>query len=315
MTLALARALAGLALAAASSLGGMGTKPYGVILLGEGGSAEWKQTAADAAKQLGPDRPLVFAEGQADARDIQRAVDELQSKRVEKIVAVPLFVTTYSDVMDQTRYVFGIRESPLEGQSPRRVHSKVPMILAKALDDSPLAVEILASRALVLARKPAQEAVVLIGEAPAEPEAASQWVATVSALAQKVAAKAGMRGGQAMALREDLMSDQRQKAEKQIVDALKALRKQGPVSIVPLELAPGDVQHRLRKLLEGQLVHYNGKSILPDARISKWIEQTAETASKLPDMRQFKSELPPKSKGLKPPPIKNQPFTKRGADK
>lgn len=311
MKLALARAVATLALAASP----LGTKPYGVIILGEGGSAEWKTTVNEAIKAMGPDRPTVFAEGDADARSIQKAVDELQTKRVEKIVAVPLFITTFSEAMDQNRYLFGIREKPVRGASPKRLKSKVPLVLSKALDDSPTAVEILASRALGLTRQPATENLVLIGDAPDDKDAASEWVATVTALAQKVAAKAGMKAGQAMALREGLRSDNRQRAEREVVDAIKALRKQGAVVVVPLELSPGDVQHRLKKLLEGVLVHYDGKSMLPDARVAKWVEQTAETAAKLPDMRQFKTDVPPRAKGLsKPDAIHTEPHLKRKGD-
>lgn len=296
--------LAALLLAANAHAASLGAKPYGVILLGEGGSSEWTALAADVVKAMGPERPTVFAEGgeMADHRSIQKAVDELQTRRVEKIVGVPLYVTTYSEVMDQMRYLFGVRERPLPGQSSKRLKSKVPLVLAKALDDHPIMIEILGSRAAALMRDPPLEAVVLVGEAPADKEAASQWVATVAGLAQKVAAKAGMREGRAMALRAFQRPDKRAKSESEVRAALKQLRKAGGIVVVPLEVTPGLVHERLPKILEGVFVRYNGRSILPDARIALWAQQTAETAAKLPDMRQFKSETAPKSKGLTPPP-------------
>lgn len=289
--------------AASANSAGFGAKPYGVVLLGEGGSKEWQTTADDTIKMMGPERPTIFAEGEADHKEVQRAVDALNARRVEKIIGVPLFVSTFSDIMDQNRYLFGIREKPVKGSSAKRLKSKAPLVLAKGLDDHAVIVEILASRAAALTRDPGNEALVLVGQAPEAAEAASQWVATVQSLAQKVAQKAGMKSGQAMALRQNLRAEKRGKAENEVREAIKSLRKAGPVCVVPLELSPGLVRERLPKIMEGLLVRYDGRTILPDARIALWVQQTADAAAKLPDMRQFKSDSLAAPKGVKPEPF------------
>src|SRR5437879_7460335 len=82
-----------------------GAKPYGILLLGHGGSSEWNRAVYDVQKIVADKKiPIEVALGMADPVSIQRAIDRLQQKHVEKIVAVPLFISSHSEVIDQTKY-------------------------------------------------------------------------------------------------------------------------------------------------------------------------------------------------------------------
>lgn len=269
-------------------------KPYGVLLLGEGGDRTWQQTVASAQKAVGAEVPLELAAGLADARAMQKAVDKLQSSGVKMIVAVPLFVSSYGEIMDQNRYLLGIREKPVKGyalgsRQPQRVRAKVPIVLAKALDDHPLAVELLAERAAGAGRDPGKEALLLVGPKPRTPESTEEWLDAQAALAEKVRQKIGAPAAAAAALDGDGKQAERELSERALKKTLFDLRRRhGAVAVVPLELTAGGFTRRLRRAVDGSFARFDGKTLMPDERVAKWIAESAASAAKLPDMRLFK---------------------------
>jgi sirohydrochlorin ferrochelatase len=279
----------------------MADKPFGILLLGEGGSKEWKDATDAVGKEMTKKKvPFEFAAGDGDGRSIQKAVDKLQFQRVKKIVAVPLTLSSFSEEMEQDRYLLGVREKPSQEFSgaphshnrargaQERVKAKVPVIVTKALDDSDAAVEILAARAKAQSHDPSKEILVLVGKAPGNKEGLKDWVSTVNALAEKVRASGGFRMAQAAALRDDVDRIARDRSEGEVRKAVAALHKQGIVIVVPLELTADLVHNRIPHVLEGIQVRYDGKTMLPDSRIVKWVAESAEEGAKLPEMRVFK---------------------------
>lgn len=296
----------------------IGEKPFGLLLLGEGGDRDWKDTVDEARKRAAGRYPFEFAAGDADRKELQRGIDALQSLRVRSIVIVPLLVSSYGEVMDQTRYLLGIREKPSKelldaphehtgGLALTRLKSRVPLVLTKALDDSPLLVDLLASRAQALSRKPSGEAVVLVGAAPQAKEDAREWTETASALAEKVRQKGGFSAARAYALKADGTQEERDRSAAGLGALVRDLRRAAnAVIVVPLAMTNSDTKGmRLRQALDGLFARYDGRTILPDARINAWIEQSALAAAKLPDMRLFKDSA---KAGLTPQGLTRQPM-------
>lgn len=283
------------------SYSAMADKSYGILLLGEGGDKDWKDAAEMIRKELTKKRrPFEFALGQGDAKAIQKAVDRLQFKRVKKIVAVPLILSSYSEEMDEDRYLLGVREKPSQefASAPHshnrangaqaRIAAKVPIVVTKGLDDSETLVEILAARAKTLSRDPSKEILVLVGKAPGSKEGLNDWINMANALAEKVRQKGGYLTAQAMALRDDIDRGARDRSEGDVHKAIAALHRRGPVLVVPVELSPDLVHNRLPQVLQGIQVRYGAKDILPDPKIVKWVSDSAQAGASLPEMRVFK---------------------------
>jgi len=294
--------------AAEPGLSALKTKRFGVLLLGEGGAGSWAATVQDARKALGKDAPLEFAEGQADPRSIQRGIDALESQGVRLIVAVPLFLDSQSPVMDQTRFLLGLRERPsdaflggahaLAGGPPQRLNVRTPLVLAKALDDNALLVEVIAARARKLSSRPNDDTLILVGTPPSSKDDALRWAGLMSSLAEKAGRSAGFKAARAMALAAESDQDARERSERQIGQTLRKLRASGGVVVVPAELTPGAQRMALDRMLDGAFVRYDGQGLLPDPKFARWIKQAAEQASKLPDMRLYQKDR----KSLTPPP-------------
>ena len=295
MTAATLLAAAALAFGAQADLLGfntLGEKPFGVLLLGEGGDRDWKaqvDLVKKHASRTAMRYPLEFAPGLADRRSIQKAIDALHEQKARLIVVVPLFVSSHGEVMDQNRYLLGVNEKPstaayFKRVPATRVKSPVPLVIGKALDDHPLFVELLANRAKAHSREPAKEAVLLVGEAPEQDEKA--WTASAAALAEKVRQKGAFAAAGAYGLRLNGTQADREKSRNGLRGLAKEMgRGERHVIVVPLTLHS---RLKLAQALDGLFVKQEPKGVLPDPRIEKWVEETAVAASKLPDMRMFK---------------------------
>lgn len=270
--------------AALASAGTLGGKPLGVLILGEGGDKVWKEQLALIEKKLGKAAPWEFAAGEADQRAIQKAVEKLEAKKVHKIVVVPVYLSSNSDVMDQTRFLFGIREFPVKefvgrgSTISRRVASRTPVVLAQALDDNAFVVEILAARALALARDAKKDGVFLVTPAPRSKEAREQLEHLGGLLAEKTRVKAGLsRSGAALLDDKDLNKK------------VKEFSRSGGTIVVGHALTPSEIERVVPRALGGVFMRFNGKgSLLPDERMVSWIEQSVAGAAMLPDMRRYR---------------------------
>ncbi|MBI5625449.1 MAG: hypothetical protein HY924_16850 [Elusimicrobia bacterium] len=280
----------------------------GALLVLSGSGQDWASVVTDVRKAL-EGRFLVEQAPASDAKAIQAAVDKLQARRVKKIVAVPMLLSSHSAEMDENRYIFGVREHPAaaflgshahSGYSVvRRIKARVPVVLTAALDDHSVFAELLTERALDLSKDPSRESLVLAVPSLAVDLANSQWSGTIQSLAEKVRRATGFRQVQTVFLTEDASQVDRDKAEQALRSTVRGLAEgKGRVIVIPVSLTRGS-ERRLRKLFEGLFVRFDGKAALPNPKIIRWVEEALTKGVKLPDMRAYtKEEAPPSAPRL-----------------
>lgn len=276
-----------------------GPKDWGVLVVGGPGSPQGGKPVAALRDGLKGKFPLEFAFGLADPREIQKGIDRLTARRVKKIVVVPLALSSQSDAMEETKYVLGLRKEPSaeffkagrnrSGYTTiKRVQTKLPVVMASALDEHPFLAEILAARAKELSERPAKERVLIVGRgsaAAADHELAQRQLA---ALARKVKALGGFAGAEALLLRDDAPEKARAQARAAMRKAVSAWSREGRVIVVPHLLTPDGFEREVRKTLDGVFHKWSGKTLLPDPRLSDWVEAKAREAADMPDMRLYK---------------------------
>ncbi|MBI5884179.1 MAG: hypothetical protein HZB91_13875 [Elusimicrobia bacterium] len=284
-------------------LGGKTQTEAGALLMLSGIGQDWATAIADIRSALGKGFFLETAAA-SDSKALQAAVDRLQARKVKKIVALPMLLSSHSAEMDENRYLFGIREHPSteflasahahSGYSVvRRIRSKVPIVLTNALDDHPVLAGILADRALAHSKDPSKEAVVLVVPSVQGDLTNSQWAGTIESLADKIRKATRFKSVQTAYLPDDATPDARGKAERTLRATVRGLGDDGRVIVVPLSLS-GGFERRLRKIFDGLFVRFDGKGALPDKKIARWVEESLAKGMKLPDMRSFKKdEAPP----------------------
>jgi len=277
-----------------------GIPGVGVLVLGEGGDQSWKAQLDLIRKTLGK-TPVAFAGGDADAGAIQSAIAELEASpaKVHKIVAVPLYVSSFSDTLDEDRYLLGIRETPsraLTGMAhahfgaPKRAKTKFPVVMTKAFDDHPIFVGMLAARALRQTKDPAKDALLLVGVAPASTSTTREWLDGVAALAEKVRQKGGFAASRAAALSEGYGADRRDESEKNLRKLVMDLRHQGRVVALSLEPSEPFDHSKVAAALDGLFVKMDARGLFPDQAIADWVAASAQDGARLPDMRNYRDE-------------------------
>ncbi len=299
--------------AAAADFGNtsMGKKPYGVLILAYDTGGAWKTELGHIRSEM-KGVAVESVESAGDGRSIQKALDRLKGQHVSKVVAVPLELVSESPVMDELRYLFGIRELPTEdkpdtqrggmapiksdhksalvftGNGPKRLKSDAELVLTATIDKSPALADILADRAKTLARDPAKEAVVLVGLAPRSDKGLDTWKTAASAIAESVRLKGGFRESAIIWVRDGTRAGQQDKDRSENKATLRALVTHGGVVAVPL--APDG--RRIGQLLQRQLgtsgYRWNGKGLIGDSRLTEWVQSISKAASTLPDARQYR---------------------------
>jgi sirohydrochlorin ferrochelatase len=280
----------------------------GILLLAHGGNAEWNARVTELAAKVNTTRPTEIAFGMATRANIQRSVDVLVARGVTEIVAVPLFVSSWSPIITATEYLLGLRaEAPAalavyakmnhapaaagtsgsgssrhddhapaaDGTTP--VKSPVPVRMTPALNDHPIVAEILASRARSISRNPEVEAVVLVAHGPNDDEDNRRWLADMAWLAKHIGAIERFVSIDSLTLRDDAPKPVRDAATAALRELVQQRSREGRrVLIVPLLVSFGGVDRGLRARLDGLTYSMPDAGLVPDDRLVAWVLAMSE---------------------------------------
>lgn len=282
----------------------------GILLLAHGGSAEWNAHVVGLARTIDRTKPVEVGFGMATRGNIQAAVDRLAARGVTEIVAVPLFVSSWSAVVTSTEYLLGLRaerppalalfakmEHPDPVASPTGaspvghdaqaasmgttpVVSKVPITrMTPALNQHPLVAEILTMRGRSISRNPAGEAVVIVAHGPSSDADNNRWLQDMSVLARAMARAERFASVDYLTVRDDAPRAIRDTATAQLRALVSARAGEGRrVLIVPLLLAFGGIERGIATRLEGLPYTMAGAALLPDDRLVTWVLEMADHA-------------------------------------
>jgi len=282
----------------------------GILLLAHGGNAEWNARVVELARTIDRTKPVEVAFGMATRGNMQAAVDRLADRGVTEIVAVPLFVSSWSSVVTATEYLLGLRaEAPpalalfakMEhpdpvtsptGASPvghdaqaaslgtTPVASRVPITrMTPALNGHRLVAGILTARAQSISRNPAEEAVVIVAHGPSPDEDNNRWLQDMSALAMAMARTERFASIDYLTVRDDAPKAIRDGAAAQLRAVVSARAGEGRrVLIVPLLLSFGGIERGIATRLEGLPYTMAGAALLPDDRLVTWVLEMADQA-------------------------------------
>lgn len=280
------------------------SKP-GVLLLAHGGAAQWNERVTAVAATVDQTQPTEVAFGMATRANIQSAIDKLAARGVTEIVAVPLFVSSYSSVITSTEYLLGLRkDAPKDlaifakmshgshGAAGAEDHSahgmpaadpaspvttKLPVRMTPAPNRHPIIGAIAADRAKSISTAPAKEAVILVAHGPVPDDDNRRWLADMAVLAETVKASAAYGSVDYMTVRDDAGPAMREAATKELREKVQAQIAQGRrVLIVPHLMSFGGIEQGIRKRLEGLDYTMTSQALMPDDRIVQWVQASAK---------------------------------------
>jgi sirohydrochlorin cobaltochelatase len=277
------------ALAAAQSFGRVGT-----VVIAHGGDSLWNSHVIDAARAARTGGPVEvsFLMGPAAARArFQDAVARLERAGVDSIVVVPVLVSSFSGHYDQLRWLVGdsitldeTMHHHLHMSGITRADSRLPMRLAKAMDDAPEIAEVLADRARALAAQqgvdPRVRALLIVGHGPNGAEENAAWMQRLRPIADRVKAMTGFRDVRVDLVRDDAPAPVRAEAVRHVRELveLQSALTGADVLVVPVLVSKGQVSRdKLPADLRGTPHVYDGEPLLPHPAMVRWIESRVGT--------------------------------------
>ena len=280
--------------------------------MAHGGSKDWNAQVVRVAAEVNRSMPTEVAFGMADRTTLQRGIDELTARGAKRIVAVPLFISSYSSVIECTKYLLGLRHDPppelssftmlampkMTGMTahpaadaspseapalPGPVRSAVPLRMTPALDDHPLVAQILEDRAAAIAKDPPRDVLILVAHGPTDDRENALWLASMKALARQIAAHTRYARIEYVTLRDDADAPVRDKATAALRRKVEAADAEGyHALVVPLLLSYGGIENGLRRRLDGLEHTLSPQALLPDPRIARWVLDRASLPASKP---------------------------------
>jgi len=260
----------------------------GVLVLAHGGPSEkqikdnenkadklplWNRMVIDAVKPLKKKFNIEIAFGMADPETIQAATDRLEEKGAKKIVAVPLFISSYSPIIENSAFILGLKKRTKTSQKGlTSIKSNVEFVMTGAIDSHPLIARILLDRATELSKKPDNETVIIVGHGPNDPVQNEKWLKEMKILASFVKEKGGFKDVKVSTLRDDAPKEIRDKATMILRNIVMMASLKGKAIVIPHLIARGGIESGIPERLKGLDYIYNGKTLLPHENISRWIE-------------------------------------------
>ncbi len=257
----------------------------GTLILAHGGDRGWNDQVRAVAAQVhtgGPVEVSFLMGPEAPAHRFQDAAQRLAAAGAGEIVVVPLLVSSHSGHYEQIRWL--ARETDeLEEMMHHHLHMagieradvRVPIHVARAIDDSPDVARVLAERALALQPASAGRALYLMGHGPNDDEAYAQWMRNLAPVADSVRAATGFADVGVGLVRDDAPAEVRAAAVAQVRAEIQRqhARTGQPVIVVPVLISRGSVSEvKFRRDLEGLPVVYSGEPLLPHPGLARWIE-------------------------------------------
>jgi sirohydrochlorin cobaltochelatase len=304
--IAVSVAVGALAIAGAT---GLRAQDSGILLLAHGGDKNWNTLVNELAARVNERVPIEVAFGMADRATMQAAVSRLTQRGVGRIVAVPLFVSSHSSVIESSQYLLGARAEappalalfakmhhgtgaaaaaadhshhtePAEAAAPadgtRPVDTDLPIRVTAALDHDPVVAEVLLSRARAISRDPTSEVVVLVAHGPTSNEENRLWLNDMEIVAGRIGEAMPFAGVESLTVRDDAPTPVRDAAAAHLREVVGRASSRGHrVLIVPLLLAYGGIEKRIRERLAGLPYEMAAGGLLPDDRLASWVEKAA----------------------------------------
>jgi len=273
---------------------------YGIVLLAHGGAQQWNANVTELASTIDGHVPTEVAFGMAQRGAIQTAVDRLQARGVERIVAVPLFVSSHSTVITSTEYLLGLRDAAppelerfasmshghgapshhgaADPDGTKPVKASVPITMTEALNDHPIVADILMSRVESLSRNPAAEVVIVVAHGPVADDENAKWLADMGEIVKFMTSLRSFHGIGYMTVRDDAPEPIRSTATAELRAKVEQATGEGKrVIIAPLLIAYAGIERGIQKRLEGLQYEMPAEGLLPDARLAQWVRSVAST--------------------------------------
>ncbi len=173
----------------------------------------------------------------------------------------------------------GQNDDPVE-LNPLDISANI--LLTEPLNDNPVLVRILLDRIKQLSKKPKNETVILVAHGPNDKDDNIKWLAELHKISNQIKSAYGVtsfREVTYLTLRDDAPEEIYNAAKQHFRSVVETANQNGGSAIiVPVLLSKGGIEKRLKQRLDGLDYVWDGHTILPDKRITKFMRVSIENA-------------------------------------
>lgn len=247
----------------------------GVLVISHGSrDAGWVAMVDEAVLALQVPADVVAVECSfleiVEGRLMQDGTNRLLAQGVTDMIVVPLFVSSGSTHIDEIAWAMGAKaEAELETDLAKvdtgdaRIHWVPPM------DDDAEVIAMLLANVRELSEAPANEVLLVVGHGSIERNFHQRWKRGLTAVAEQLVAAGGFAGAEICML----LPDQVQWRMREVARKWPGCR----VLVVPVFLSEGYFTRTvIPQRLAGYTYAYNGKSLLPQAGVTAWMQRRIE---------------------------------------
>ena len=167
---------------------------FGLLLMAHGGATEWNTAVEAATYEIRDKYPVEIAFGMADAGSIEESVKRLESRGVQNVGVIRMFVSGES-WRQRTKQILGIEEGAPSKEKANKASQPdmfMPMgfwkietglkffVSEDGLADADEMDDVLVSRIQGLSREPEREVAVVIAHGTGSDEEDARWVQKLS---------------------------------------------------------------------------------------------------------------------------------------
>ena len=260
---------------------------FGLLLMAHGGAREWNTAVEAATYEISDKYPVEIAFGMADAGSIEESIKRLESRGVQDVGVIRMFVSGES-WRQRTKQILGIEEgapSKEEANKKSQPDMFMPMgfwrietglkffVSEDGLADADEMDDVLVSRIQGMSREPEREVAVVIAHGTGSDEEDARWVQKISQRTEVAKDVLGLRDIKVFTLREDWFA-KRGEAENNIRTYIEAASESGLIPIVVPFRVHGFGPYA--RVLEGLDYKADGLGLLPHENVGLWVENQAE---------------------------------------
>lgn len=242
------------------------TDVTGVLVIAHGSrNPTWNQLVEEAVKGVETDLPITVGYLElVEGRLIPDGVQWLEAQGVNRILAVPLFVSSGSTHLEEIQYALGVKSRSRVETHLSPIRPQAEIVWCPAMDAHPLILRLLKERVCKLSHSPGEESLLLVAHGSGQSGFQAVWDRGLRQLTDGLQKRFGFPEVEVAMLQ---LGNLREKA--------KVLCRGRRLLILPVFLSRGyftDVV--IPTELEGIPCAYREETYLPHPLVSRWIEET-----------------------------------------
>lgn len=263
----------------------------GLLIVAHGADSTWNARVGEVVSQVRWSGPVELAFLMGDAahsgQGWNEALGRIEATGVERVVVVPLMVSSHGSHTRQIAHYSGLRpEFPpeLAGHEHGPVsRPRISAVVTPALDAAPELGTILLDRWQAMNEVDRARPLVLVAHGPVDDDDAARWVAELTSATTALAEEVGSDRVRIGLLRDDAPPAQRAQAVAAIRDTISALaaRDNDDVLVMTVLISSSGLDRvRVPADLSGTPMRYAGVVLSPHPALARWIERVATEAAR-----------------------------------